>query len=261
MATRKISVTKNYAMFKRGDDNRELNMAKHRKLEESMKRYGFLASYPISVHRNGDKLLIVKDGQHRLAFAETLGLPVYYVEEEVDFDVAAINCTSKAWNPVDFALKWIAAGKDDYQEVSEFAERHKLPLTMAASLLVGYASWSPIAPSFYSGSYKVKDRKWAHKVANIYSPMCSACPALRKQAFLQACIAICYVPEFEPERLLQNTERCREKLISYATRDAFLEMIEEVYNYGRSKMLDLRNKAVMAMRERRAVEKTAKKPA
>ena len=54
--------------------------------------------------------------------------------------------------------------------------------------------------------------------------------------------------------MLQNADRCREKLIAYSTRDAYLEMLESIYNFGRSKMLGLKVAALMAMRERNAVQ-------
>ena len=120
---RKITATKNYRLFHRSDENRALNLKKHKKLYESMRLYGFLPSFPIVCYRDAKGNLVVKDGQHRLAIAEELGLPVYYVEESIDFDVAVVNCTPKGWTLVDYAQKFAANGVSSYQEHLDFADR------------------------------------------------------------------------------------------------------------------------------------------
>src|SRR5262245_22388251 len=103
MTKRTIQTTRNYRLFERHEgENRPLNLKKHKKLIESMKRYGFLACFPLVCVRDPDGRLVVKDGQHRLAIAEMLALPVYWIEEAVDFDVAVINCTSKIWALKDY---------------------------------------------------------------------------------------------------------------------------------------------------------------
>ena len=74
MATRKIQATKNYRMFKRSGENRTPRLEGPKRFEQSMKKYGFLPCFPIVRQRVG-KDLIVKEGQHRLAFAERWGSP------------------------------------------------------------------------------------------------------------------------------------------------------------------------------------------
>ena len=81
-----------------------------------MQEYGFLKSFPLSCSRNGDRKLIVKDGQHRLAVAEELGLNVHYFVEDVDYDIAKVNCTQEKWVVRDFAMKHANTGKKAYQD-------------------------------------------------------------------------------------------------------------------------------------------------
>lgn len=249
-STKQIRSTRNYRLFHRDKQNRVLDLKKHRKLQKSMERYGFLQSFPIVCHRNGSKTLSVKDGQHRLAFAEQLGLPVYFVEEDVDFDVADVNNTQKIWATKDYALKFAADGVSDYQEGLEFSEQYGIPVGKAFSLLAGTTSFNNVQDAFCGGVFKIKDRDWAHAVAGVYSQMCRLSSDLKKAAFLDACMSICRVPEFDAERLVQCAARCRDKLVSYSTRDAYLAMLEEVYNFGRKHLFGLKSAAVMAMRDR-----------
>lgn len=258
---RKVNVTRDYRLFSRSMDNRIVKLKKHKALERSMKRYGFLSCYPVICYRDENKKLIVKDGQHRLAFAESLGLPVYWIEQDIDFDVAVVNSTPKVWAVRDFAEKHAANGLSDYQEALEFADSHKLSVGNAFALLSGTTNYTNIEEPFKAGLFKIKDREWASSVASIYAPISNMSGDCRNSRFLEACMAVCRVAEFDAERLLHNCARCRDKLVSYSTRDAYLDMLEEVYNFGRKQLVGLRAAATMAMRDRSATVAAKKKKA
>lgn len=250
----KVNVTKNYRLFGRSAENRPLDMKAHKKLEQSMKQYGFLSCFPIVCYRDG-KGLIVKDGQHRLAIAETLGLPVYWMEEETDFDVAIINCTPKTWKLKDYAQKYAAQGKESYQSGLEFAEQYELPIGISFAMLAGTTTFGNIQDQFTRGDFKIKDSEWAYQVAGIYGPFKDLSPEKHNAQLLGAFMGVCRVPEFDPKRLLQNAKRCREKIVSYSTKDAYLEMIEEIYNFGRKTLVPLKIMAANAMRNRNVAKK------
>jgi hypothetical protein len=263
MPTTKVMGTKNYRLFQRhNSENRPVDIKKHKKLVDSMKLYGFLRSFPIVVTRTRAGNLIVKDGQHRLLVAETLGLPVYYVEEEVDFDIAIVNSTAKVWVLRDYAEKYASNGIADYAEGIQFAEQHRLAIGTAFALLAGVCSFTAVQDEFVSGKWRVKDAKWANAVASIYTPLVGMSASLRNTRFVEACMAVCRVSEFRPDRLIGGAERCREKLVSYSTRDAFLDMLEVLYNFGRRDLFGLKSAALMAMKKRNpAIQKQQKKAA
>jgi hypothetical protein len=251
MSAKKIQSTKVYSLFERSDDNRPTDAKKHSALLESMKKYGFLVEFPIVVsapNKSGKRT--VEDGQHRLLFAEQLGLPVFWVEKSQDFDIAVINSTAKTWSLPDYARKYAANGLDAYKDGLEFAERNRLPIGTAFALLSGTTTFSNFQEEFRSGNFTVKDRKWADDVAGIYVPMVALAPEIRNARFIGACMAVCRVELFEPKRLLENARRCREKLVPYSTQEAYLNMLESVYNFGRKQQVGLKALASMAMKAR-----------
>lgn len=250
MATRKINATKNYRLFGRSNLNRETDPKKHKRLLKSMQKYGFLPCFPIVCRRDENKQLVIKDGQHRFVIAESLGLPIHWVEEDTDFDIAEINTTGVVWSIKDYARMHAENGLKAYQDGLDFAETHGLPIGIAFAMLGGTTTFNNIYNAFVEGTFKVKDRRWADAVAEVYVPMIRLSPEVRNARFLQACMSVCRVEEFEAKRLLQNASRCREKLLSYSTRDAYLTMLEEIYNFGRAKLCGLKSAATMAMRER-----------
>jgi len=250
--TPKLQVTKDYRLFERCSDNRPLNESKHKRLRKSMEEYGFLPAWPIACVRNGDKHLVVRDGQHRLAFAETLGLPVYFVVVDAAFDISKINNTQVIWSVRNHAEMYAAQGKKVYQEGLEFADRHGIPIGTAFCLLAGTTSFGNLYHAFKDGTIRIKDRDWAELVGAIYSHLVAAAPRVRNARLIEACMAVARVPDFDVQRLLSGIDRCREKLVPYSTKDAYLEMLEEVYNFGRKHLVGLKIAAIQAMRDRNA---------
>lgn len=253
MSARKVQSTRNYRLFERhSSENRPVNAKEHKGLLESMKKYGFLECFPIVVYRDANKKLIVKDGQHRLLFAEMLGLPVHYIEEETDFDIAIVNSTAKVWKLAHYAEKYAANGIADYVEGLRFSRQHGLSIGTGFALLSGTTSFNNVHDEFVSGAWRIKDAEWANAVAGIYAPMVEMQSALRNARFVEACMAVCRVKDFKPSRLIENAKRCREKLVAYSTREAYLDMLETIYNFGRRELVGLKAAATMTMKERNA---------
>jgi hypothetical protein len=251
----KIHATKDYRLFHRSPDNRPTDVRRRKKLRASMEQYGWLSCSPMVCVRDDAKRLIVKDGQHRLEIAESLGLVVYWVEHPDDFNVAITAAGQKPWIPMDFAQCFAAKGVKPYQHGLEFAEQYKLPVGIAFALLAGTTSYGNIETEFIVGKFSAKDPKWANDVACVYSQMLALEGGLRTSIFISACMAACRVAYFDPKRLIHSAKRCRDKLLSYSTRDACLDMLEEVYNFGRKALSPLKIDAMNAMRERCAVGK------
>lgn len=264
--SRKIQATKNYRLFSRHEgENRPFDLKKHKRLFESMQKYGFLEEFPIVCYRDKKGALVVKDGQHRLAIAANLNLTVYWVEASQDWDVAVVNSTAKPWVLKDYAEKFAANGINSYRDGIEFADQHAIPIGVAFALLAGTTSFGNCQRDFIEGTFKIKDRKWADLVAKVYSTLVGlSVENIRKQVFIEACMAACRVKDFDSDRLIAGAQVCREKLINYGTRDGFLEMLETVYNFRRHgpKLVPLKMQAVVVMRERNATnlkKKNAKK--
>lgn len=256
----RVFETTNYRLFHSNKhDNRPLDLRKHKKLEKSMLKYGFLKCFPIVCFRGTSGDLEVKDGQHRLAFAVKHQLPVYWIEDEANFDVAEINCTSKIWSVADYARKFSENGLRDYAEGLAFAEQHGLAIGLSFAMLAGTTSFGNIKGDFEDGKFKVKDRAWADAVATLYIHTGAMSPEVRNARFLEACMMVCRVDGFDHRRFIDGAKRCRDKLTSFSTKDAYLFMMEEIYNFGRKQLVGLKAAALMAMRERNAVNSNGKK--
>ena len=251
--TPKLRSTRDYSLFVHSRENRPVNMEKHRKLERSMQEYGYLPMYPIHVRRLANGKHEIVDGQHRFAFAHKLGLPVWFVSGDENINVAMLNNTQEKWVMKDYAMCFAEMGKKDYQEVLEFSQQYGIPPGDSAGLLAGTVSWTNIRDAYTSGSYRVKTREKAHRIASVYMAMVSLNKHVRNTRLLKAIYAVCHVDGFDPARMIHNVKKCPEKLMAYSNRDAYLTMLEDIYNFARHKREALKIPAENAMRERSAV--------
>lgn len=118
---KEIKTTSNYGMFRYMAGNREVRSTN--KLEASMRKFGFIESCPIIV--NSEMEII--DGQHRLAAAKKLSLPVSYVVEDnggsID-EVRTINSSKKNWTTWDYIESYANTGKKAYQKIIEYSQKY-----------------------------------------------------------------------------------------------------------------------------------------
>jgi len=247
----KLYSTTNYAMFSKDIKNRNFSPDKHGKLLASMQRHGFLPAHPIAVWKNSKGELIVKRGQHRLAFAEQLGLPVYYVIDEFELDSSELEpAEAVKWTQLDHAENWLHRDKPNYQELIEYAGRSGIPMSLAASLLMGTVSFNNISQQFFKGDFVVRDRQHAETVAAIYIAFRKFNRSMSGAHLIKAIASAARVDGFDAQRLISNIPECPSAMKKYSTRDGFLEMLEEIYNFRRRTQVALKFNAIQAMRAR-----------
>lgn len=252
MATHVVRSTKDYSLFELSPENRQICLNKHRKLEASMQKYGFLRCFPMACYKRGTKW-VIKDGQHRFEVAKKLALPVWWVESPDDFDVADTAQGQVTWNAADYVNRFIRRGLKAYIELQDFCDAHRISIQVGAKLLSGTVSFGNITQKFYAGELVIKDRRWADVVASCYTGLANLSASVRNARCLEACMWAARVPKFDAGRLLSNAERCVDRLRPYSTRDAYLTMIEEVYNFHRKQLVPIKIAAEQAMRERNAL--------
>lgn len=252
--TPKLQFTKNYSVFTSSETNRppSLESSAHKKLHESMKKYGFLPSYPIHVKEVGAKLE-VKDGQHRLQFAKMLGLPVYYVALDCDVDVSEINQAQEGWKVDDYAARWFAAGIESYADVMNYCAKYRTPLAMSFAIHAETVVASNIMSDFRSGKYKITDYEKPYLVGEMYRRVPEEARSFHLFRALYSCVL---VPEFDPAKMMESTERHPEVWKRCRSLKETLEMCEKVYNYSRkSQKLYLATRCDEVMRIRNTIGK------
>lgn len=119
-----IKATKEYEMFEHLPYNRKVMPNHVEKLKRSINRSNELKLEPIVVT---DKMEVI-DGQHRLAAAKELNVPIYYVVDD-DFrpeKIMLMNSSQKNWSIENFIEYWVQMGKSDYQVLKMHKENFNL---------------------------------------------------------------------------------------------------------------------------------------
>ena len=181
-------------------------------------------------------------------------IPVRYVVEEREVDVALINNGCSMWKHADYAKSWAQRGRADYQRLIDFSTTNKVSLSVAVSLLDGggYAGDAGALLRFRNGNFRVRE----HALENALR-VCAIIRAARElrrktsTVFIRAAALCCWLPDFDGARLRKSIAHCPEKVLSLAGLDATLTMFEDVYNHRQRELFPLRVTVLTAIKESR----------
>lgn len=245
--------TRRYGQFSFAKENRPVEVmnlkAEHKALRTSMQTYGFLPAFPIMVSSVNGKF-IVKDGQHRLTFAREFGLDVYFVIDKTDVSIADINKAQAGWSARDYAMSWANQGREEYRKALEFMDQWGLPIGSAFSILGGTIVFQNLKDKFHAGTFKIRTPKTALRVARFYSDLCGLRKGVRNANLLAALWACCHVDYFDESRIIDTVTRRPDMFYNAGTRENFLELLENIYNFKRRAREPLAFDAAEAMRAR-----------
>jgi len=250
-----MKTTTHYDLFTLEEENRDVDLSdkETKNLAESMVEYGWLEAFPLMAQKQGRRL-VVKDGQHRLALSREFGIPVKYVVIEGDLpDVARLQMTAKKWKTKDYAARYAKAGNDHYIELLEFFDRYGIPLTMSAAILANTTTFANVSDRFYDGRYQIRSRRIANDLADCWRELVNASKVFSKVQAIKALWACFHVDYFDQKRLISGANRHGKAIKNMADLEGFLEMFEEIYNFGRKDRAPLKFDAVEAMKARKPV--------
>lgn len=117
---KEIQRTKNYSIFKKKPENRDLDSRNLVNIVSSMRVRNLLMFNPILV----DGKMQVIDGQHRLEAAKQLGEEVFYVVDDLatDEEMVLMNNTGKQWDMAAYINFHISKGNLEYLKLREAAK-------------------------------------------------------------------------------------------------------------------------------------------
>jgi hypothetical protein len=230
-----LEESKDFDSFLKHQNQQPMSDSHVKKIAELMKRVGFLPSKPIQVCKYKDKYGII-DGHHRFAAARMLGIPFYYVVEDIDHSdlIGEENALVRKWASLSFVKLFASKGSKDYQTLLEYAER--IPLALAASLLIGNVAYSGNAnPSIPIGTFKIKTTKSIDTILHVIDSVSSIAPEIKKRSYICALSMLLYVPDFSVEQLIIRIKSNPSAIVAAADKSQALDFLEEVFNF-RSKI-------------------------
>jgi hypothetical protein len=233
MKSQPILSSKDYKKFKGDLSNRDVTSKNLKKLNDSMKAYGWLPAYPMHVVMQGGNH-VIKDGQHRKHIAEALGIPVLYVvcPDHEGLSISKINGAQAPWTSLDYVKSFCNQGNPHFTKLLNFSQSKGLPLGVSAKMLMtSTRGRSTCTNEIREGTFKVKNLDLAEKVADIIVRIKGIVPWAANSSFVSAVMKCCMIPEFSALQFLQRCEAHPSLLVLQPTTDQFLDLIEAIYNY------------------------------
>ncbi len=228
-----IGSTTDYGMFKIVDSNRKLKKSNVENLIKSFKiTNGMKKSKPIIV----DKSLNVIDGQHRLEACKKMGIPVHYIiTEDVIEDIPLYNTYQIKWGLDDYARYFAQRGNKNYEKILEIQGRVGIGTTAILECL-GMITGRSLNINFKEGRF-VFDGDVDKSVETI-EKILKLCYLIKRHRsvsnrIIRAVRFLNKIKSFNLDELISKIEKFPSKRHSCGTREEYIDMFIEIYNYHR----------------------------
>lgn len=128
-----IHSTTSYEKFGKFASNRDVKSAHLKNLIDSIRRKNLLHLFPIVVNSDFE----IVDGQHRLASARALQVPIYYIVDSsvTQADIAMVNNNRKGWTAKDYIKFHYEEGVPAYKSLKYLLDKYPLTIIGAVRLM------------------------------------------------------------------------------------------------------------------------------
>lgn len=249
----KFRSTAKYEQFDHFGVNRDVS--KVQRIVDSMKRYGFLPHYPLHCTPGNDGKLVIKDGHHRFAAAQQLGLPVWYVvADDGGVAIHELQHATRAWSIQDFLTSYVRDNRAEYLGIYERYVETGIPLMACMSMMAGQLAGSGnVSNAFKSGRYASTEAGQRHFeiVASVVKEMRDVgVEHATNQNLVNALSRICSAPEVDMVELKRKIRKYPHLVTRHRSDREYLAMLEGLYNYASKERIPLVFLADEAVRRR-----------
>ena len=223
-----ISSTKNYDQFHVDPINRKVDPKHVKELIEAIQEKNLLREYPIVV----DEHFKLIDGQHRLAAAKSLNVPVFFIvsrEAKVE-DIPLITSRVAHWTSANHLHSWIARDNQNYIALQKFNASYPfLTISMCRYLLSGGTKNS--IDEFKQGEFQVVRPELAELVATTLLDFKRYTKLYTYFQFVNAVMHMVAHPKYDHKRMMTKLEYLSRRLVKCVDTQTYLDMLSEIYNY------------------------------
>lgn len=224
-------------MFKTLVGNRNVNPLHLSRLKDSMKK-----NHLFTIITVNEKFEII-DGQHRYNACKDLNLPINYVIVPGYglSEVQILNENSKTWNANDYLNGYCNLGYPEYLKYKRFLEKYGFPHKVNLCLLEGIKGDGGNATErFKSGGFVVREESFAYEVANKIKLVKNIYAGAERFGFALAFVSCLKRPSFSFDEFMDRMKYKSSMLVDCTTVNAYLALIEEIYNFRRKEKVNLR---------------------
>lgn len=237
-----VNETSNLEQFIFDTNNRKVSEVHVARIMGSMQRDGFNWNFPLRVRKDGD-MYVVLDGQHRLTAARRLGISVYFtvMGDSKDDAVYTANAFSKGWALHDYHRYWLGKGSEVHLYVDNMVKEHGIPLSQSVELVFSSVGSKKKMDAYRMNTLRLDDvdtdkvEDLINKVNTIRLFDMNTKKVMRHHAFVRACVKFVTAKFYDEKRMLKCLEGRSMRLKKYVHMSENIDMLLEMYNYGRAK--------------------------
>lgn len=230
--------TKDYSKFKLIRGNRVIKNPKIKKLAKSMSESGWLPGSYVVVNSKGE----IIDGQHRVMAAMSLNIPIIYTTERKADDkvMRGLNTGGDNWQMNDHLHGFVEDNNEHYVKLNGLMKAFpELKITECLMLCKNQYTAIPRG-TFESGEFTTKDMKIAYQWGEYIMRLKPFAKFFNTGIFVRALVCCLTKEGFNFEDFMRKVELRPTSLVKCGTREQYIELFENIYNYRRSDKLNLR---------------------
>lgn len=227
--------TTDYSMFQFRHDNRTGISDKHvEKLKKSIKLNNLLEFRPMIVNQKME----VMDGQHRLMAAKELGVPIYFIKEDIEQKHLITLNTLKSWSLSDYLNFYVKNGYEEYIKFNQFLLKSGLKISAAMRLQANNSHGLEI---FRNGSFKFNEFNTFDKfdrinnILNYIKSLKTYSSFLNSVRLYCALIQVVSHENYDEGKFLKNIARLIDKIEPKATHAGYVKLFAEIHNWKNHK--------------------------
>ena len=263
----RVETTTNYNQFKFLLANRAIRECKVKKLVSEIGMNGL--KVPIIVNEN----LEVIDGQHRLTACKQIHEPIKYLVAPgaTVEDAAAANQAGSNWSTRDWIDYHAELGNKHYKKLQKWISVCKSEGVNSLDLAQFFAQNTTTQKNYYlmpdgtvttikkqgsigigtdlkNGYWEFGDEDKAYEMLGLYQEFSKTAPWAEKKSFAAVLMRVNRIKDFDAKWLLSQIEKYPQMWYNCINRDAFITMIEDIYNFrkARKNRLPIKNNPQLA---------------
>lgn len=222
--------TSDYRKFKIMGGNRRVVKAHVKNIAESMALYPDIFKIkPILVNENLD----VVDGQHRLAAAKMLKVPVWYevVKNVGSNEAIIINNNQRNWSTLDYIRSYAQQGLSDYKEFLRIFNKHQgIPVYTVLRYTAGPTS--NLASQVRDGKLKMLTADMGDVLLEELGELIEINPDFARTGASRMMFLVFQIKGYDHDRMIKKLNIATPSLIKLIGRaEDILRSLEDVYNF------------------------------
>lgn len=230
----KIYKTTNYDQFIINEANRPIKDRRVRQLAEAIEKKNLLDEYPIDVT---DRMEVM-DGQHRLAAAELLKLPIYYRFTELTIvDTREAGRLREKWGLGDYLHHYCKLQHPEYIKLQEFLDKY--PFVSVPQALAWVQRWvtvdQAVRQAFEAGEFVFSEQERVTRIAEAILDFEPIFQYYKHRSFGVAISRLLESPKYDHKVMMSKAAEYHMKMFKCPDANSYIDMLEEVYNYRRPK--------------------------